>query len=146
MRISCLLLQSVLLGTSEAIVAKPTQLNTQKFLKEPSPVSRSLKYEGAFHVTGEYSIEFMQCVSLKMEGDSDMFAKGMIDHTKSDQVLKQKSYVLFNVCETSNCKRKFEHGRRMHMTSLENYMKSLIPAYKGVNIDSLCEVCDEYCL
>ena len=148
MRVSCILLL-VLLGAAEAIVVKPTLLNTEKLLKEaisvdqqnePSPTSRALEFQD------DYSIQFTQCLSLKMEADDDMFTQQTRNLTESGHLLKQKSYVLFNVCQTESCGTRYDSGNHIYMTSLENYMKALIPASKVPDIDSLCKVCNTYCL
>ena len=154
MRVSCLLLHAALLGAAEAIVSRSTQLDTENLLKElaldqknvSSTTERDLyvKYKGEFKITGDYSMDFMKCVSLKMEPDDSMFTQQTYDLTQSGYIVKQKSYVLLDLCKTGDCGTRYA-GHNLYIAPLETYMKAVIPASKGPDKQTICGLCAEYC-
>ena len=58
-----------------------------------------------FELSSGYSIKFNQCVSLRTEpyNDEILFSQSLLAYTAKGQVVSQKSYVLFTVCETKYC-------------------------------------------
>ena len=100
-----------------------------------------------FPIYGSHSIQFNTCVSMKMEpdGDSSVFSNYLIDYTKKGQLVSQKSYVLFNVCETGYCDSGDESS--LFMAELGDYMAALVD-YMPAQREAYCNRCanvQDYC-
>jgi hypothetical protein len=128
---------------------KVSKFNGRKLLANAIPVDkhgnpRQLNDQG-FQITGEYSIQFNHCLSLKAEAsDADlMFGENTMAYTANGQILSEKSYVLFNVCKTEECAYGAEDN--MYIVELGDYMNSLLEI-ASEDKENYCEACDEeYC-
>ena len=121
----------------------------RKLLKNAIPVdkdgNRRRLNDNEFEITGEYSIQFNHCISLKAEAEDEdlMFGEDTIAYTANGQILAEKSYVLFNVCQTEYCY--YESEEMMYMVDLETYMGSLLEIKQQAK-ENYCEACDyDYC-
>jgi len=95
-----------------------------------------------WQVTGDYSIKFNSCTSLRTQSpDDDVMFGDLIDYTKSGQITAEKSYVLFNVCSTQYCSYDGE-DEYVYMVDLATYMASLIE-YLPAQRANYCETCQE---
>lgn len=99
-------------------------------------------------LTGEYSIQFNQCVALKTEPYNDglMFADSLVEYTAKGQIVSQKSYVLFNVCPTEYCDY-YAEDDNLFMVDIETYMAALSVFYGGM-AETYCAACQDsynYC-
>ncbi|CAB9529054.1 expressed unknown protein [Seminavis robusta] len=138
MKIANLIIAISLLFVVVGGAKAPPLSDSQKLVREALPLDRSLEYQGSFQISGEYSIQFDTCVSLKIEADEDiMLGQDTYEFTENGQLVKQKSYAIFNLCRNGNCK--------SYMASLSNYMNALIPASAGGDNEDFCYACNAYC-
>jgi len=101
-----------------------------------------------FQMSSGYSIQFNQCVALKTEpyNDEIMFADSLVQYTAKGQIVSQKSYVLFNVCETQYCDYYAEEDN-LFMVDVDTYMAALSVFYGGMQ-ETYCAACQNsynYC-
>jgi hypothetical protein len=114
-------------------------------------MSKAVKVEGRdnltrklgddFQITGDHSIQFSQCLSLTTQPySSDIFSSGNSGTTKSE-----KSYVLFDACQTSKCPYASEDN--IYMVDLKTYIQATMPYYyrKSSNYCRVCLASEEYC-
>lgn len=105
--------------------------------------NRRLADQG-FEITGQYSIKFNHCLSLKISADDYedvLFDGNVIADTKEGKVLAQISYVLFNVCQTDvNCY--YDDDETLYMVDLATYMGSITEGYQQKS-EQFCEACQE---
>ena len=110
----------------------------------PVDVNGNRRLEGEqFEITGEYSIKFNHCLSLKISSDQyeeTLFDENVIAYTKEGKVLAQASYVLFNVCKTENCY--YDDDETLYMVDLPTYMGSIIEGAQDKS-ESFCQACEE---
>ena len=123
--------------------------NGRKLMVNAIPVDkhgnvRQLNDQG-FQITGDYSIQFNHCLSLKAEASDEdlMFGDNTASYTANGQILSEKSYVLFNVCKTADCV--YEGEDNLYMVQLEDYMDSILEI-AAQDKENYCDACDEdYC-
>lgn len=101
---------------------------------------RRLDEDDQFQVTSSYSIQFSTCVSLTMEADQDtMFGDDTIEYTKNGKIVAEKSYALFNLCETDNC---YYADENLYMVELSEFMQATVD-YEPERVKQYCETCQE---
>ena len=138
-----------LLTASDAV--KPVQRLNQRMLMENAVrVNRKLErhLNQNFDLSAGYSIQFNQCVALKTEpyDDEIMFADSLIGYTSAGKIVSQRSYVLFNVCETQNCDY-YASDDNLFMVDINTYMASLSVFYGDIQ-ENYCTACQNsynYC-
>ena len=121
-------------------------LNKKALLRNAVPVdkqgNRRLEQE-EFEITGEYSIKFNHCLSLKIAADDYedvLFDQNVIEYTKAGKVLAQTSYVLFNVCLNKNCY--YDDDETLYMVDLPTYMGAIVEGKQQV-AEGFCQACVE---
>ena len=101
-----------------------------------------------FEITADKSIQFSQCVSLKTQApDEDIMFGDLYDYTKAGQVVAEKSYVLFNICDTQYCSYQEDDEDAVYMVDLATYMGALVNVIPDQR-QNYCEACEEaqdYC-
>lgn len=136
-------------STQATKLAGKEVVNGRKLMVNAIPVDkhgnvRKLNDQG-FQITGEYSIQFNHCLSLKAEASDEelMFGETTMAYTANGQIMSEKSYVLFNVCKTAYCSYQAEDN--LYMVELEDYMESLL-YIASQDKENYCEACDyDYC-
>lgn len=102
-----------------------------------------------FQVTSSYSLKFDTCVSLKTEPSTDqaiIFDDALIEYTTKGEIIPQKSYILFDVCETKYCDM-YAKGDNMYMIDLSTYMYAFSEYYLQRQ-EAYCVACadsTDYC-
>lgn len=121
-------------------------VNKKALLRNAIPVdkngNRRLE-QNEFQITGEYSIKFNHCLSLKIAADNYedvMFDENLVQYTAEGKIVAQTSYVLFSVCQTENCY--YEDDESLYMVDLPTYMGSLIEGYQQKE-ENYCQACQE---
>jgi len=150
---------AILLTIADAAKApklRKKRVDPRKLLSKAIPVDRNGKprrlNEGddEFQITAKHSIAFNQCLSLKIQPDEDgegiMFSNNNLQYTMEGKIVAEKSYVLFEICETGNCG--YDAEDALYMVELADYMESLVEYYPD-SIINYCEACKEstdFCL
>lgn len=139
-------LLSVLAAAVDA--APKRRLDTKKLLRSAIPVNkdgsvRKVEEQNANQVlTAAHSIQFSQCLSLKAEPANEdvVFGEDYIGYTKAGQIVPQKSYVLFNICETEYCV--YQGSDNLYMVDVDTYMGALVE-YLPQKKQNYCQACEE---
>ena len=101
-----------------------------------------------FELSAGYSLQFNQCVSLKTEpyNEDVLFDDSLISYTSKGQVVAQKSYILFNVCQTKFCEY-YAEDDSLFMIDIDTYMASISEFYqeKASNYCQTCQNSKSYC-
>lgn len=120
--------------------------NKKSLLRAAVPVdkngNRRLE-QNQFEITGEYSIKFNHCLSLKIAADQYedvLFDQNVIQYTREGKVLAQTSYILFSVCKTESCY--YEDDESLYMVDLATYMGASIDAAQQIE-EAHCQACQE---
>jgi len=126
------------------------RLNKHKIMEKAVRVNRKGErlLDQNFELSGAYSLQFDQCVSLTTEPYSDevVFAESLIQYTSNGQITSQKSFILFNVCETRYCDY-YEADDNLFMVDIDTYMASISEFYADVQ-ENYCQACQNsqnYC-
>ena len=99
-----------------------------------------------FEITGDYSVRFDSCFSLTVQSD-ELFDDNIINYATEGSVVAQKSYVLFNVCETKNCYYYGDDASMTFITDIGTFF-SAFADYLPNQQAEYCEGCqqnDGYC-
>ncbi|GAX27114.1 hypothetical protein FisN_13Lh340 [Fistulifera solaris] len=103
--------------------------------------------ENAFQLTNAHSIRFSSCTSLTTSSPNDEIMFGdLIQYTKKGQIVAEKSYVLFNICETDSCAY-YSNSDPLFMVDLGTYMASMVD-YMPQQHQEYCNACEgaqDYC-
>ena len=93
-----------------------------------------------FELSSGYSIKFNQCVSLRTEpyNDEILFSESLLPYTAKGHVVAQKSYVLFDVCETKYCS--YEEDGNTFMVDIDTYMAAISELYQDMK-ENYCDAC-----
>ena len=95
-----------------------------------------------FQITGEHSIRFNRCTSLTTEApDEDVMFGDFLEYTQNKKVVAEKSYILFNVCESAYCDY-YGEEEAVYMVDLATYMNSL-SEYLPTQRKNYCDACLE---
>jgi len=140
----------VLASDAAADPSRRLRLDKRKLMENAVRVNskgeRHLEQED-FELSAGYSIQFQQCVSLKTEpyDDDILFAESLLAYTAKGQVVSQKSYILFNVCETQKCT--YEGDDNTFMVDIDTYVASISEFYLDMK-ENYCDACQSsanYC-
>ena len=149
MKYFVLALAAFLLAASDAVNPVP-RLNQRMLMENAVRVNRKLErhLNQNFDLSAGYSIQFNQCVALKTEpyNDEIMFADSLIEYTSNGKIVSQKSYVLFNVCETKTCDY-YASDDNLFMVDINTYMAALSVFYGDIQ-ENYCAACQNsynYC-
>lgn len=132
--------------------SKTVRVNREELLRKATKVTdRSLvgdrKLDGYSQISADHSIQFNSCISLTTEpADDDIFySDNNVAYAQSGNIVSEKSYVLFNVCETDYCDYKGDDN--LYMIDLQTYLGITIP-YLPTRKQMYCYACEdsqEYC-
>jgi len=128
-------------------------VNKSVLLKGAKPYNklakRKLEEDGdnAFEITGKYSIQFNSCVAMTIQFD-DMFEdENMVEMAANGDLIPEKDYILFNVCETQYCQYYGEDEKMTFIAEVGTYFQA-ISQYLPNKVQEYCEACEEnydYC-
>ena len=64
--------------------------------------SRRMQEENNGGIDGSYSIQFSECMDVKLY-DEDLFGENVVQYVQDGKIVAAKSYVLFHVCQQDSC-------------------------------------------
>ena len=101
-----------------------------------------------FELSGSYSIQFNECVSLTAQPENEdlMFDENLMQFTSDKQIIAQKSFVLFNVCLTQYCDY-YAGNENLYMVDVNTYMEA-VAEYYSERSEDYCQACQDsqnYC-
>jgi len=108
---------------------------------------RKLDEEDAFEITGKYSIQFNSCTSMTVQSDDLMADENLIAMAANGDLIADKDYILFNVCETEYCSYYAEEDKMTFIAEVGTYFEA-ISQYLPNKVQEYCEACEEnydYC-
>jgi len=118
-------------------------LDKHKIMQNAVRVDRNGKrlLDQQFELTSVYSLQFNKCLSLTLEpGNEDIiFSENLISYTSKGAIVAQKSYILFNVCETRYCDY-YAADDNLFMIDVETYMSAITEFYED-HLDQYCQAC-----
>lgn len=140
----------------------PNQQHQQSSKQEKGQARRKVEEdqeEERFEITGDYTIQFNSCISLKTgpsyeNGNGDdggngdiLFNSDLIGYTQGGKIVNEKSFVLFNVCKTEYCSYYNQDTASTYMIDINAYMQALTQYYLDEQ-QKFCASCYynyEYC-
>ena len=117
-------------------VAKPYNQKTAK--KSQSRARRAEENNNG--LDGSYSIQFSECMDIRTY-DEDLFQEGYIEYAKAGQIVAEQSYVLFHVCQESECYLEAEDD--LYVVDLATYLANIASYYANKRTD-YCTQCQNY--
>jgi hypothetical protein len=95
-----------------------------------------------FQISGAYTLDFYKCASISSQPyDDDMlFDETLLPYTSKGQIAAQKSFVLFNVCETQYCDMLNDEDKDLYMIDVATYMMATTVNYQARK-ESYCTAC-----
>lgn len=120
-----------------------TAFDKQSLLRKAVKVGSGRRLEQGAQVTSAHSIKFNQCLSLSVEPqDMDtLTSEDNIGYAMDGLIASQKSYVLFNVCETEYCSYAADDDN-LYMVDLATYMQAVME-YLPTRKANYCDACQE---
>jgi len=100
--------------------------------------------DAEFEITGDYSVQFSQCIHLRTENEN-MCEDDYINYAKEGSIQSVESFVIFNLCETENCV--YESEDNQFIVGLGDYIGALAehPFNVKEQFCKSCEQFDDYC-
>lgn len=119
------------------------RLDKHKIMQNAVRVNRNGErlLDQQFEVTSAYSLQFNKCLSLTLEpSDEDiLFNENLIQYTSKHAIVAQKSYILFNVCETTYCEY-YADDDNLYMIDVDTYMSSITEFFEERQ-ENYCQAC-----
>lgn len=126
-------------------------VNKSVLLKGAKPYNkaavRKLEEEDAFEITGKYSIQFNSCISMTVQNEDLMADANLVEMAANGDLISEKDYILFNVCETQYCEYYGEDEKMTFISEVGTYFAA-ISQYLPTKVQEYCEACEEnydYC-
>jgi hypothetical protein len=98
--------------------------------------------QNQFQISGAYTLDFYKCASISSQPyDDDMlFDETLLPYTSKGRIAAQKSFVLFNVCETQYCDMLNDEDKDLYMIDVATYMMATTVNYQARK-ESYCTAC-----
>ena len=123
------------------------KINRKLLMEKAIPYGHSRKLEqGAFEISGKHSIQFSTCIDLTVK-DKDLLSEDLVSYTKSGQLVAEKSYILFEVCETDNCYYQAHDSKSTFLVDAPTFVQALA-TYIPTQYENYCQGCrenEDYC-
>jgi hypothetical protein len=103
--------------------------------------------DNKFEITGKYSIQFSTCASMTVQNDEMTEDANMVTMAANGDLVSEKDYIIFNVCETEYCQYYGEDEKMTFIAEVGTYF-SAISQYLPTKVEQYCEACEEsydYC-
>jgi len=117
---------------------------TEALLKKAIPYRKGGKsrhlQEQNNEIDGSYNLKFSQCVDIKTL-DENLFGNDMISYAQAGQVVSSRSFVLFHVCQGSNCY--YESEDDLYIVDLATYMKN-VAVFHASKRRNYCNACNQF--
>ena len=97
--------------------ARPYNMNAIRHLEEEE--------ENAFEITGEYSIQFNNCISMTVQNADIAADANLIEMVENGDLVSDKDYILFNVCKTEYCSYYGEDDKMTFIADVGTYFQAL---------------------
>jgi len=130
---------------------KEGMVNRDVLLKGAKPYNqaavRKLDENEAFEITGKYSIQFNNCISMTVQNADIAEDENLIEMAANGDLISEKDYILFNVCETEYCSYYGEDDKMTFIAEVGVYFQA-ISQYLPTKVEQYCEACEEnydYC-
>jgi len=139
---------------SSAVLAKAVAALTVdekiRLLDRAIPVGKSAremshrKLDQGLQITAYDSIQFNSCVSMKTQLDEEMqqqiaYYNDLLQSYQNGQIVSQKSFVLFSICQTDYCS--YEAEDNLYMIDLATYMG--LTGYRPQKTMDYCDACEQ---
>ncbi len=108
---------------------------------------RKMEEEEAFEITGKYSIQFNSCTSMSVQNDELIEDENLAAMAANGDLISDKDFILFNVCETEYCQYYEDSEKMTFITEVGTYFSAL-SQYLPTKVQQYCEACEEsydYC-
>jgi hypothetical protein len=108
---------------------------------------RVLEEDQGFEITGKYSIQFNSCTSMTVQSDDLMEDANLIAMASNGDLIADKDYILFNVCETDMCAYYGDDQKMTFIAEVGTYFQA-ISQYLPNKVNEYCEACEanyDYC-
>jgi len=108
---------------------------------------RALEEDEAFEITGKYSIQFNSCTSMTVQNEEIFEDANLLAMAANGDLVSDKDYILFNVCETEYCKYYGEDEKMTFIAEVGTYFAA-ISQYLPTKVEEYCEACEDsydYC-
>lgn len=103
--------------------------------------------EDEFELTGKYSVRFQTCTSMTVENDEILEDANLAQMAANGDLVSDKDFILFNVCETEYCDYYEDSDMMTFITEVGTYFAA-ISQYLPTKVEQYCEACEEsydYC-
>jgi hypothetical protein len=130
------------------LAASAQALDKKALLRAAIPVTktgarRKLDDAEGISLTVNDSIQFNSCVSLSPELSDDeqetiASSQTLLGYWQTGDIMTEKSFVLFNICQTEYCS--YEAEDSLYMVDLQTYMG--LTAYRPQRFNNYCEACE----
>jgi len=108
---------------------------------------RKLDEEEAFEITGKYSIQFSTCTSMSVQNDEILEDENLAAMAANGDLVSDKDYIIFNVCETEYCEYYGEDQKMSFIAEVGVYFAA-VSQYLPTKVEEYCEACEDnydYC-
>mmetsp|Transcript_31359 Transcript_31359/g.52308 ORF Transcript_31359/g.52308 Transcript_31359/m.52308 type:complete len:523 (+) Transcript_31359:73-1641(+) len=129
---------------------KNNLVNKQVLMRGAKPANEYTKRKldgNEFEITGSYSIQFNSCISLTVQNQDIMEDANWVDMAANGDLISEKDYIMFNVCETDMCSYYADDEKMTFIAEVGTYFQA-ISQYLPTKIQQYCEACEEnydYC-
>lgn len=139
---------------SAAMMAKALALSVDeklRLLDRAIPLGKAAKATGRgrrldqeIQITAYESIQFDACVSLTTQLSEEMqeqiaYYNDLLNAYQEGEIVSQKSFVLFNICQTEYCV--YDAEDNLYMIDLASYMQ--LTGYRPQKTMDYCEACEQ---
>lgn len=103
--------------------------------------------ENEFEINGDYSIQFNHCMSLTIQNENIWNDANFVDMAANGDLISEKDYIIFNVCETAYCSYYGEDDKMTFIADVGTYFQA-ISQYLPTKVQEYCEACEQnydYC-
>ena len=100
-----------------------------------------------WELTGSHSIQFDSCFSLTIQDNDMLNDENLLAYAQSGEILSEKSYILFNVCETQYCYYQNDNEKMQFIVDTATFVQALAD-YIPNQQEQYCQACEEqadYC-
>jgi len=109
--------------------------------------TRQLDEDEGFEITGKYSIQFNTCISMTVQNADLAADANFIEMAANGDLVSDRDYILFNVCETEYCSYYAEEDKMTFIAEVGTYFQA-ISQYLPTKVEEYCEACEDnydYC-
>jgi hypothetical protein len=101
-----------------------------------------------WELTGTHSIQFDSCFSLTIQDNDMLNDENLLAYAKNGDIIAEKSYILFNVCETQYCYYQSDNEKMQFIVDTATFVQALADFIPNQQ-EQYCQACEEnvdYCM